>query len=146
MGDMAQQFGAQLRFHAALPTAVKELTIIMTARFWSAQFEWNAHKRAALQAGVDPKIVDAIATGQHPKAMNPELEAAYNFSSELLNRHQVSDATFAAAKEKFGEKGIVDMMALSGYYALVSMALNVDEYPLGANVQPELKPIEKALP
>jgi 4-carboxymuconolactone decarboxylase len=146
MGDLAQEFGAHLRFHAALPPEVKELVIIMTARFWTAQFEWSAHKRAALQAGMSPAIIQTIATGTHPESMGSELEAAYQFCSELLNTHKVTDATFVAARQKFGENGIVDMMALSGYYALVSMALNVDEYPLSNTAEPELKPIRKVLP
>jgi 4-carboxymuconolactone decarboxylase len=79
MGDLAQQFGASMRFHAALPKPALETVIIVTARFWMAQFEWSAHKRAALQAGVSPAVVDAIANGQRPAAMTPDVETAYNF-------------------------------------------------------------------
>jgi 4-carboxymuconolactone decarboxylase len=143
MGDRAQQFGASMRFHAALPKPALETVIILTARYWTAQFEWTAHKRAALQAGVSPAIVDAIAGGRHPSGMDPDLDAAYNFTSELLKTKQVSDATFAAAKTRFGEKGVVDMIALNGWYSMVSMALNVDRYPVA---QPELKPLANPLP
>jgi 4-carboxymuconolactone decarboxylase len=143
MGDRAQQFGASMRFHAALPKPALETVIILTARYWTAQFEWTAHKRAALQAGVNPAIVDAIADGKRPSGMDPDLEAAYNFTSELLKTKQVSDATFAAAKTRFGEKGVVDMIALNGWYSMVSMALNVDRYPVD---QPDLKPLARPLP
>jgi 4-carboxymuconolactone decarboxylase len=143
MGDLAQQFGASMRFHAALPKPALETVIILTARYWTAQFEWTAHKRAALQAGVAPAIVDAIANGKRPAAMDPDLEAAYNFTTELLRNKQVSDATFAAAKARFGEKGVVDMIGLNGWYSMVSMALNVDRYPVA---QPELKPLDRPLP
>jgi 4-carboxymuconolactone decarboxylase len=146
MGDTAQQFGAQTRFHSALSRQVAETVIIMTARYWTAQFEWNAHKAAALQAGLNPAIAEAIGAGKRPTGMTPELEAAYNFIDELLTTHQVSDATFQTAKDKFGEKGIVDMMALSGWYSIVSMALNVDRYPLPNGVKPDLKPLENPLP
>jgi 4-carboxymuconolactone decarboxylase len=78
--------------------------------------------------------------------MSPEMEVAYNFIDELLTTHQVTDATFQAAKDKYGEKGIVDMIGLSGWYGLVSMALDVDRYPMPAGVQPELKPLENPLP
>src|ERR1017187_9204955 len=84
MGDLAQQFGASMRFHAALPKPALETVIILTARYWGAQFEWTAHKRAALQAGVSPAIVDAIANGKRPTGMDPDLDAAYNFTRELL--------------------------------------------------------------
>ena len=146
MGDLAQQFGASMRFHSALPKNVAETVIIITARWWMAQFEWNAHKRAALQAGVSPAIVDAIATGKRPVGMDPQMEAAYNFITELLKTRQVGEATFQAAKDRFGERGVVDMIGLSGWYSTVSMALNVDRYPLGEGVQPELKPLANPFP
>jgi 4-carboxymuconolactone decarboxylase len=146
MGDMAQQFGASMRFHAALPKPALETVIIVTARYWMAQFEWAAHKRAALQAGVSPAIVDAIAVGNRPVGMTPDVETAYNFIAELLKTRQVSDATFAAAKDRFGEKGVVDIIGLSGWYSMVSMALNVDRYPLANGAQPELKPLTNPIP
>lgn len=146
VGDFAQQFGGSMRFHTAIPKDVSETIIIMTGRFWMAQYEWNAHKAAALQNGVPPGIVDAIAAGKRPAGMLPDTAVAYNFIDELLTTHQVTDATFKAAKERYGEKGIVDMTGLSGWYCLVSMALNLDRYPLGPGVEPELKPLENPLP
>jgi 4-carboxymuconolactone decarboxylase len=146
MGDLGQQFGAVMRFHAALPAKSRETVIITTARFWGAQYEWSAHKRAALQAGVTPEVVNAIAEGRRPSGMEPDVAVAYNFIAELLKTKQVSDATFAAAKERFGEKGVVDIIGLSGWYTIVSMALNVDRYPLAKGAQPELKPLEHPIP
>jgi 4-carboxymuconolactone decarboxylase len=146
VGDLAQQFGGSMRFHTTLPKDVSETIIIMTGRFWMAQYEWTAHKAAALQNGVKPAIVDAIATGKRPAGMSPEMEVAYNFIDELLTTHQVTDATFKAVRDRYGEKGVVDIMGLSGWYCLVSMVLNVDRYPLGQGVQPELRPLEHPLP
>ena len=146
VGDLAQQFGGSMRFHTALPKDVSETIIIMTGRYWMAQYEWTAHKAAALRNGVKPAIVDAIATGQRPTGMPPQMEVAYNFIDELLSTHQVTDATFQSAKETYGEKGVVDMLGLSGWYCLVSMILDVDRYPLGPGVEPELKPLENPLP
>ncbi len=146
MGDMAQQFGASMRFHAALPKAALETVIIVTARYWMAQFEWSAHKRAALQAGVSGAIVDAIAAGTRPVGMTPDVETAYNFIAELLKTRQVSDATFMAAKDRFGEKGVVDIIGASGWYSMVSMALNVDRYPMAKGAQAELKPLTNPIP
>ena len=145
-GDLFQQFGGAMRFHAALPRDVSETIILMTGRFWMAQYEWTAHKAAALRAGVSPAIVDAIATGRRLSGMSPEMQAAYNFIDELLTTHQVSDAAFQGAKDKFGERGVVDMIGLSGWYSMVSIALDVDRYPLAAGTQPELKPLENPLP
>jgi 4-carboxymuconolactone decarboxylase len=146
VGDLAQQFGGAMRFHTDLPKDVSETIIIMTGRFWMAQYEWTAHKAAALKAGVNPAIVDAIATGKRPTGMSPGMAVAYNFIDELLTTHQVTDAAFKAVRDTYGEKGVVDMMGLSGWYCLVSMVLNVDRYPLGEGMQPELKPLKNPLP
>lgn len=146
VGDLGAEFGGAMRFRTGLPRDVSEVIIIMTGRFWMAQYEWNAHQAAALQNGVAPAIVDAIANGKRPGRMPPEMELAYNFIDELLTTHQVTDATFKAAKEKYGERGVVDMVGLSGWYGLVSMLLNVDRYPLPEGVQPGLKPLANPLP
>ena len=138
MGDLAQQFGAHARFRSSLPRKLNELVIIITARHWTAQYEWYAHKRAALEAGLNPAIVDAIALGRRPASMQPDEETVYQFCDELLNTKQVSDATFQAAVKAFGERGVVDLIGVSGYYQLVSMLLNVDRYPLPSGVKPEL--------
>jgi len=146
VGDLGAQFGGAMRFRTGLPADVREVIIIMTGRYWMAQYEWNAHKNAALQNGVNPAIVDAIATGKRPAGMPPDMEIAYNLIDELLTTHQATDATFKAAKEKYGEKGVVDMIGLSGWYGLVSMLLNVDRYPMPQGVEPGLKPLENPLP
>ena len=142
MGDVAQQLGAQIRFHSSLPPKLNELAIIMTARFWMAQYEWYAHKQNALKAGLKPAIVDAIANGKRPAAMQPDEEAVYNFCHEMLYDKQASDATFQAVVSKFGERGAVDLIGAMGYYALVSLALNADRYPLPDGAQAELKAVK----
>jgi 4-carboxymuconolactone decarboxylase len=141
MGDLAQKFGAQMRYHSSLPPRLNEFAILITARFWTAQFEWQAHHKIALTAGLSPAIIDALAAGKRPTSMQPDEEAVYNFCTEVLSTKQVGDAAFQAAVEKFGERGVVDMLGVVGYYQFVSMVLNVDRYPLPDGVQPELKPL-----
>src|SRR3989454_6428642 len=102
IGDLGQEFGASTRFKSSLPQRLYELAILVTARHWTSQYEWQAHHRSALQAGLSPAIADAIAEGRRPAAMKKDEEAVYNFCSELLNTKQVGDATFAAAKSALG--------------------------------------------
>jgi 4-carboxymuconolactone decarboxylase len=142
MGDLAQQFGAATRFNSSVPRKLNEMAIIMTARHWTSQYEWQAHHRAALQAGLNPAIADAIAQGKRPPAMQKDEEAAYNFCSELLDTRQVSDQTFKAARDMFGERGVVDLIGVMGWYHTVSMLLNTDRYPLPDGAQPELKALK----
>ncbi len=141
MGDIAQKFGASMRFNPDMPRKLNEMAIIITGRYWTAQYEWYAHKRAALDAGLSPAIVEAIQNGRRPAGMSKDEEAVYNFCTEVLNTKHASDATFAAAKNAFGEKGVVDLMGVMSWYQMVSMLLNVDRYPMPDGVTPELKPL-----
>ena len=141
MGDLAQQLGAYVRFRSSLPRHLNEMAIIMTARVWTAQYEWYVHKQAALQAGLNPAIAAAIAENRRPASMKPDEQAIYEFTKELLDTKHVSDATFQNAIKAFGEKGVVDLVALTGYYGMVSALLNVDRYPLPAGAKPELGPL-----
>jgi 4-carboxymuconolactone decarboxylase len=139
MGDLAQQFGASMRFHSSIPRKLNELAIIITARHWTSHYEWYAHRRAAQDAGLAQPIIDAIAGNRRPASMDADERIVYDFCSEMLTSKQVSDATFKAAKDRFGERGVVDLIGVMGYYQLVSMLLNTDRYPLPAGVAEELK-------
>jgi 4-carboxymuconolactone decarboxylase len=146
LGDELQAYGAYIRYHPSLPRQITELVIMTTVRYWNTESEWNAHKTIALRAGLEPAIAAAIAEGVRPQHMPPDVEAAYNFVDELLTTHQLTDKAFRAALDRFGEKGVVDVMGAMGYYGLVSFALNVDRYPLPKSVKPELKQVEDTLP
>jgi 4-carboxymuconolactone decarboxylase len=142
MGDKAQDFGASTRPNSVLPAKLSELAVAITARYWNSQYVWAVHGNGAKRAGMSAAIIDAIAAGKRPTGMQPDEEAVYNFSTELLNTKQVSDATFAAMKDKFGEHGIVDLIGVICYYQLVSAALNVDRYPLAPGQTADLKPLK----
>lgn len=137
IGDAAQQLGAQVRYHSSIPRKLNEFAILITGRYWNAQYEWYAHKKYALEAGLNPAIIDALAAGKRPPMQKDE-EVIYNFCTEMLHTKQVSDAAFNAAKEQVGERGIVDLIGLMGYYTLVSMTLNADRYPLPNGEKPPL--------
>jgi 4-carboxymuconolactone decarboxylase len=141
MGDLAQKLGTYIRFRTTVPTKLNELAILITARALNVQYEWAAHHKLALQAGLSPAIIEAVAAGKRPASMQPDEDIVYNFATELVNTKQVSDSTFHAAVDKFGERTVVDLIGVVGYYHFVSMMLNVDRYPLPEGAQPELKPL-----
>ncbi len=141
MGDLAQNLGTYVRFHTTVPAKLNEFAILITARALNVQYEWSAHRKNATQAGLSPALIDAVAAGKHPGSMQSDEEIVYNFTTELLNTHQVSDSTFHAAVDKFGEHTVVDLIGVIGYYHFVSFMLNVDRYPLPDGEQPELKPL-----
>ncbi len=109
------------------------------ARSWGQQYVWYAHRPTAEQAGLNSSVVEAVAASKRPKGMTHDEEIIYNFCNQLLATHQVNDEAFHAAVDRFGERGVVDLMGTLGYYNLVSMALKVDEYPLPDGAVPELK-------
>jgi len=141
VGNIIQSLGAEIRFRSSLPSKLNELAIIVTARHWTCQYEWFAHHRLALEAGLDPAIGEDIAQGRRPAKMDADETIVYNFSRELHETQGVGDATFKAARERFGERGVVDLIAVNGFYGLVSMALNVDRTPLPEGVKLPLPPL-----
>ena len=138
IGNIIQSLGAAIRFRSSLPNKLNELAIITTARQWTAQYEWLAHKKLALEAGLDPAIADDIAQGRRPAKMSEDEAVVYDFSRELHETHGVSDATYQRAVDRFGEQGVVDLIAVNGYYVLVSMTLNVNRTALPGGGQPPL--------
>ena len=141
LGDLAQKFGSHTRFKSSLPLALNELAILLIARFWSCQFVWWAHSHIAVQAGLDAALVSAIAEGRSQGELPDDVAAVYNFCNELIQTRTVGDAAYAAVLARFGEAGVVDLMGTMSYYTLVSMTLNVDQYPLPEGVKPPLHPI-----
>jgi 4-carboxymuconolactone decarboxylase len=141
VGDLIQQLGSELRFRTSLPQALNEFAIIITAREWSSQYEWFAHHRLALVAGLPASVAEDLAQGRRPEGMSDDQRIVYDFCTEMHRNHFVSDATFDAVKARFGEQGVVDLIAVSGFYVMVSMALNVGRVSIpngGAPPLPEL--------
>jgi 4-carboxymuconolactone decarboxylase len=141
MGDLAQKFGAYMRYHSSLSDDLQQLAILLTSRYWNAQFEWYSHHDLAIKSGLSQKTIDTLAEGKKPAGMTPEQDVAYTFCTEMLHNKQVSDATFHAAVDKLGERRVVDLVGVMGYYHFVSMILNLDRYPLPDGVKPPLKPL-----
>ena len=144
VADRFQRVGEYVRFHTSIPAALNEIAILVTAREWTAQFEWYAHRELAMKAGLPAAIADAIARGERPEGMDADQRAVYEFAAELHRERSVSDAAYAAVTERFGEQGVVDLVAACGYYVAVAMTLNVSRVPLPEGVAPPLKPLARA--
>ena len=115
------------------------MAILITGRFWGAQYEFWAHSRLARTAGLADAIIDAIAEGRRPPSMSDDERIVHDFCTELFRDKAVADGTFKAAVDRFGEQGVIDLIAASGYYSIVSMVLNVDRYPLPEGESAPLK-------
>jgi 4-carboxymuconolactone decarboxylase len=141
VADRVQKVGEYIRFQSSIPAALNEMAILITGRFWGAQFEFWAHSRLARDAGLPDPIIDAIAEGRRPASMTEDQRIVHEFCSELFRDKAVSDVTFKAAATRFGDQGVIDLIAACGYYSIVSMVLNVDRHPLPDGERPPLKPM-----
>lgn len=139
LAEHAQKLGAYIRFKTSLPQKLNELAILVTGRYWTAQFEWYAHAILAEKAGLSKDIIAAIAERKRPKNLSKEESAIYDFATELHEKKGVSDAAFHAVKELFGERGVMDLIGACGYYTMVSMVLNVERQPLPDGLPDPLK-------
>lgn len=127
-----------LRFNSTLPPRLSEFVILMTAREWGSNYEWNAHHSLALKGGLNPDVAKAVAEGRRPAQMANDEASLYDLIQELLHNRTVSDATYTRAIATFGEQAVVDAVSISGYYTMVAMLLNTARTPLAAGIAPPL--------
>ena len=120
----AKAMGDYLRFKSTLGPRLNEMVILITAREWTQQYEWNAHHPIALKAGLRPEIAAAIAEGYRPAAMAEDEEIAYDVATEILRLKRVSDPTYRRAVAKFGEQGVIDLLGVVGYYNFLAIVMN----------------------
>jgi len=125
LADRLQKVGEYVRFNSSLDKRLNEMAIIMTAQYWGSQYEWFAHAPLAQKAGLDPAIIAALGAGKKPEKMKDDEAIVWEFTTQLRRDHHVDDAIYAKAVEKFGENGVMDLIAVNGYYDVVSMTLNV---------------------
>jgi 4-carboxymuconolactone decarboxylase len=124
LGNRLQNVGEHIRYRTSLPLRLNEFAILITAGEWTSQYGRYAHYPLAMKAGLDAKVADELALGTRPSAMSDD-EAAVTSSASSFTATNVDDATFNRALVLFGERGVVDLIGVSGYYAAVSMTLNV---------------------
>jgi 4-carboxymuconolactone decarboxylase len=138
MAALSRPLGNYLRYKAPMEQKLKEIAVLLTARFWGGTYVFYSHRQWATDAGLNPAIIDAMAAGQRPPNMSAAEAAVYDFATELLSTRQVSDANFKNMVERFGERGVVETIGLMGQYHTTSMLFAVDKYPLPGGVKDEI--------
>jgi 4-carboxymuconolactone decarboxylase len=134
-----QRTGEYLRFNSAFEPRLSELAILITARAWSQNFEWHHHRPIAEKAGLRASVIEALAEGRRPEAMAIDEATLYDFLDELVRTRNVSEPTYRRAANMFGEKGVIDLLGIHGYYSLLAMVLNVTH--TSGDIEPELPPL-----
>jgi len=138
MARHATRLGAVLRFDTMFPAKLSEIAILVTARYWTAHYEWYAHKRLALKGGMDPDVIDAIRDRRTPRFDEPKGRMIYDVSRSLHEGHGLSRPLYDEAVKVLTERGLVEIIGLCGYYTMVSMTLNAFEFELPAGEVSEL--------
>jgi len=131
-GELAQRLGGHLRFKTSVPPRLSEFAILVTARHWKAQYEWAMHAPMAEKQGVRRETIRDLQAGRAPKSAPRDEMAIYAFVKELYAKRRVSDANFKRVQKLLGDAGTVELVGILGYYAMVSMTLNVFRVPLPA--------------
>ena len=141
--NRARAMGDYLRFKSVLAPRLSEFAILIAAREWTQQYEWDAHYTLAMQAGLNAQVAAAVAEGRRPERMAEDEEIIYNLCTELHHTHGVSDAVYQRAVAKFGEQGVIDIVGIQGYYSLLAMVMNTARTPLAAGRTPALKTLSR---
>jgi 4-carboxymuconolactone decarboxylase len=138
VGTRLADLGAALRFRTSIDRRLLELAIITTGAHWKAEFEWWAHSRMAREHGVTDDVIDAVARGEEPpfSADDDAGRAVHTVARQLAATGRIDAAAYDAAQRLLGDRGMVELVALCGYYALVSFTLNAFEVPLPAGATP----------
>jgi 4-carboxymuconolactone decarboxylase len=139
MAKASRPLNRYLRFEAPIEHKLKEIVILLTARFWGGQYVWYSHRTYAIEAGLSPAFIDAMAKGQRPEPMSPDEAAVYDFFTELLATRQVGDATFKTLADRLGERAVVELVALMGHYHGSTALFAIDRYPLPGGAKQEIE-------
>ena len=116
MARHATRLGEVMRYNTMFPAKLSEIAILVTARHWTAHYEWYAHKRLALKGGMDPKIIDDIRDRRTPVFDDPKGKMIYELAKSLHEGHGVSKSLYDEAVKVLTERGVVEVIGLCGYY------------------------------
>jgi 4-carboxymuconolactone decarboxylase len=136
LADRWQALGELLRYDTLLTPRQSELAILVTGRACRSPFEWYAHRLEAEKVGIEAQVIEAILAETAPSDLSEDDALIVQFAAELNRFNSVSDDTYANALARLGERKVVELTALVGYYTMVAMTLNAHEIPLPEGVQP----------
>jgi len=127
LADRAQELGAFCRYHTQIPLRLSELTILVTAAWWQSQAEWQIHEPIARKAGLGETVIESLRLGQEPEFAERDEQLVYRIGRSLYETRRVDAELYRQARDAFGERALVELIGIFGYYALVAMTLNVFE-------------------
>ena len=130
LANHVQRLGEHLRYRSAIGVRLTELAILVTSSEWQQPVEWAIHVPIAAREGIARSTIEALARRARPQSLADDEAAVYALCVELHRARCVSDATWARAMALFGEQGVMDLIGINGYYALLAMVMNAARTPL----------------
>ncbi len=130
LGARMGRLGHGVRFEAAIERRLQELAIITVGAHWRSNFEFWAHGRMAIDHGIDPSVVDALAEGRSPEFDREDEAEVHRLAAELVGTGRVDDDAYEAVRRRVGERALVDLITTVGYYSLICLTLNAHRVPL----------------
>ena len=136
LADRANQFGNALRVNGKLDKRLFELMVLIIARHWSAQYEWFAHAKAALEAGLSPGVVDAIQNRRRPEFPREDEQRIYELVTELVDTRTLSQPSYDRALAALGLDLLIELITAAGFYTMIAMVLNAFDAPVPTSERP----------
>jgi len=134
-GALLSDLVDHLRYHTSLSGAETELAICTAARAANADYIWDAHVRLGLQAGTREPALRTIDSGGQLDDLTPDEALIIRFGRELLQGQRVTEETFQAVRERYGEKGLLELTALMSVYVMNATILRVMEHRAGPDAR-----------
>jgi 4-carboxymuconolactone decarboxylase len=129
------------RWNTQHPARLSEFAILITARQWSSQWIWRGHYTLAIKGGLDPKVALDLAAGKRPAGMQEDEAILYDLATQIYRDKAVTDDMYDKAQIKFGERGILDLIGIMGYYDTVAMILITAKAVPPLSDIPQLQPL-----
>ena len=124
-GALLSDLVEHLRYHTSLTGAETELAICISARASNNDYIWNAHTRLGLQEGTSEKALQAVDTHGAVDGLTEDEALIVRFGRELLEQPAVSDDTFNAVRARYGERGLMELVAIMSVYTMNANILRV---------------------
>lgn len=142
LADNAQSLGEYARYNSSLEPSLSELAICIIARIWQSEYEWRVHSKIAIDAGVDPQIIESLRFGKKPEFQSKEQAIIYKFTLTLHKNRFVDNNLYDETIKCLGKDRLVDLVGVLGYYTLISMTINVFEVTHPAPKELQLNELE----
>jgi 4-carboxymuconolactone decarboxylase len=136
LGRQMAAMGHAVRFENEVDNRLLELAICTVGAHWKSNFEFWAHSRLGIQAGLDQSVMDALAEGREPTFEREDERTVHAFASQLVSTGRVDQERYEATRDAVGEQGLTDLITTIGYYGLVSLTLNAHAVPLPGGQTP----------